>query len=77
MLKDDTTAFVIADLSSVWVYVYIYPKDLPNIRSGQNVIISVGNGVLNVQGRVENVDPIVGDNTRSAIARVVLNNPDG
>ncbi len=40
-------------------------------------IISIGNGVPNVQGRVENVEPIVGDNTRSAIARVVLDNPDG
>ncbi|MHB8205363.1 MAG: efflux RND transporter periplasmic adaptor subunit, partial [Desulfomonilaceae bacterium] len=77
MLKDDTAAFVVADLSSVWACVYVHPRDLPNIRSGQMAIISIGNGVPNVQGRVENVDPIVGDNTRSAIARVVLENPDG
>lgn len=77
MLKDDTAAFVIADLSSVWVNVHVYPKDLPNIRSGQKVVISIGNGVPDIQGMVEYVEPVVGDNTRSAIARVILQNPDG
>ena len=77
MLKDDTSAFVIADLSSLWVNIYIHPKDLPNLRSGQKAIIEIGDGIPHVQGRVEYVEPIVGDNTRSAIARVVLNNPDG
>ncbi|MGA8830851.1 MAG: efflux RND transporter periplasmic adaptor subunit [Desulfomonilaceae bacterium] len=77
MLKDDTAAFVVADLSSVWVNVYVYPKDLPNVKSGQMATISIGNCVPNVQARVEYVEPIVGDNTRSAIARVVLDNPDG
>jgi len=77
MLKEDTVAFVIADLSSVWVNVHVYPKDLPNIRSGQKVVISIGNSVPDIQGIVEYVEPVVGDNTRSAIARVVLHNPDG
>ncbi|MCL5123484.1 MAG: efflux RND transporter periplasmic adaptor subunit [Deltaproteobacteria bacterium] len=77
MLKDDTNAFVVADLSTVWVNVQVYPKDLPNVRSGQKVVISVGNGTPDFQGTVEYVEPVVGDNTRSAIARVVLHNPDG
>jgi membrane fusion protein, heavy metal efflux system len=77
MLKDDTTAFLVADLSTVWVNLQVYPKDLPNIKSGQKVVISIGNGVPDVQGSVEYVEPVVGDNTRSAIARVVLHNPDG
>lgn len=77
MLKDDAAAFVIADLSSVWVNVYVYPKDLSRIRIGQAVIISTGNSIPNVQGVVEYVEPTVGDTTRSAIARVVLDNPDG
>jgi cobalt-zinc-cadmium efflux system membrane fusion protein len=77
MLKDDANVFVVADLSSVWVNVHVYPKDLPNVRSGQKVAISVGNGTPDFQGIVEYVEPVVGDNTRSAIARVVLHNPDG
>ncbi|MFA6223244.1 MAG: efflux RND transporter periplasmic adaptor subunit [Desulfomonilaceae bacterium] len=77
MLKDDTNAFVVADLSTVWVNVQVYPKDLPNIRSGQRVVMSIGAGVPDIQGSVDYVEPFVGDNTRSAIARVVLRNPDG
>ncbi len=77
MLKDDAAAFVVADLSSVWANVYVHPRELPNISNGQEAVIATGNGVPNVQGRVEYVEPIVGDNTRSAIARVVLDNPDG
>lgn len=77
MLKDDTAAFVVADLSSVWANVYVHPRELPNISNGQEAVIATGNGVPNIQGRVEHVEPIVGDNTRSAIARVVLDNLDG
>ncbi len=61
----------------MWVNVQVYPKDLPNIRSGQKVVTSIGAGVPDIQGSVEYVEPFVGDNTRSAIARVVLQNPDG
>ncbi len=77
MLKDDTAAFVVADLSSVWANVYVHPRELPNISNGQEAVIATGNGVPNIQGRVEHVEPIVGENTRSAIARVVLDNLDG
>jgi membrane fusion protein, heavy metal efflux system len=76
MLKEDADAFVIADLSSVWVNIHVYPKDLSSVREGQQVIISTGNGIPDIQGTIEYVEPVVGDKTRAAVARVVLPNPD-
>lgn len=75
MLKEDADAFVVADLSSVWVNIHVYPKDLSHVRKGQQVTISTGNGIPDIQGSIEYVEPVVGDKTRAAIARVVLPNP--
>ena len=37
LLQEDTVAFVVADLSTVWVDLSIYQKDLPFVREGQSV----------------------------------------
>jgi len=76
MLKDDGDAFMIADLSTVWVNIHVYPKDLSHVREGQKVTISTGNGIPDTQGTIEFVEPVVGDKTRVAVARVVLPNPE-
>jgi membrane fusion protein, heavy metal efflux system len=76
MLKEDSDAFMIADLSTVWVNIHVYPKDLFHVREGQKVTISTGNGIPDTQGTIEYVEPVVGDKTRAAVARVVLSNPE-
>jgi len=76
MLKEDADAFVIADLRTVWVNIHVYPKDLSHVREGQKVSISTGNGIPDTEGTIEYVEPVVGDKTRAAVARVVLPNPD-
>jgi cobalt-zinc-cadmium efflux system membrane fusion protein len=76
MLKEDADAFVVADLNSVWVNIHVYPKDLSHVREGQKVTISTGNGIPDTQGTIEYVEPVVGDKTRAAVARVVLPNPE-
>ncbi|NCP09036.1 efflux RND transporter periplasmic adaptor subunit [bacterium] len=69
--------FIIADLSSVWLDINVYQKDLINIRRGQTVRIEIGHGIPVVTGKIAWVGPIVGETTRTAKARVVLPNPDG
>jgi cobalt-zinc-cadmium efflux system membrane fusion protein len=76
-LKDDTTAFVVADLGSVWVDLRVYQKDLPFVRTGQTVVISAGPGIPDAQSVIAYVGPLVGAQTRTALARVVLPNPNG
>ena len=77
-LKDDATAFVVADLSSVWVDLRVYQKDLPFVRRGQPVVITAGHGIPDThQATIAYVGPLVGEQTRTALARVILPNPDG
>lgn len=76
-LGDDAEAFVIADLSSVWVDINIYQKDLVKIQKGQKVVIDIGHGVDPVNSSLSYVGPLVGEETRTALARAVLKNPLG
>ncbi|NOZ14170.1 MAG: efflux RND transporter periplasmic adaptor subunit [Acidobacteria bacterium] len=69
--------FVVADLSTVWVDLTVYPKDLPLIRVGQEVTIHDGPGFSPVAGRISYIGSLVGESTRTALARVVLANPKG
>lgn len=74
---DDSDRFVIADLSTVWINLQIYQKDLPLVNKGKTVAISVGHGIPDAKGIIEYVGPIVDGETRTAIARVVLPNKSG
>ena len=73
----DAEVFTIADLSSVWVDINVYQKDLTQIRKGQTVSILIGHGIPTVSGKVAWVGPLVGEATRTAKARVILANPEG
>jgi cobalt-zinc-cadmium efflux system membrane fusion protein len=77
MLKDDTETFVIADLSTVWVNLNIYQRDVAEIRKGQRVLIGFGEETSLAEGRIAYVEPIVQEETRTALARVILPNPEG
>lgn len=76
-LDAGTEVFVLADLSSVWVDLKVYRKDLPFVSKGSQVRISAGHGIPEALSTVEFVDPVVEVETRTALARVVLPNPDG
>ena len=74
-LEDDADAFTVADMSSVWVDLSVYQKDLPDVRKGQKVRMSFGEGIPDAEGVVGYVFPIVNEKTRTCVARVVLPNP--
>ncbi len=76
MRKDDYEAFVISDLGTVWANINVSQKDMPYVKQGQTVTISTGNGIPDAQGVIAYLEPVVGDKTRSATARVVLPNPE-
>jgi cobalt-zinc-cadmium efflux system membrane fusion protein len=77
VLKDDTSAFLIADLSSVWVNLDVQQKDLPYIRTGQTAVISAVQAVPDVQGLVSFLEPMALETSRTIHARVVIPNRDG
>ena len=76
-LSDESCAFTVADLSTVWVDLSVFQKDLPFVRQGQPVTVSVGPENGKIKGRISYVGPIVGEKTRTALARVVLDNSSG
>jgi len=67
--------FTLADLSSVWVSVTVYAKDLNTVKEGQEVTVTAAPLGLTATGRISHVGSLVGAETRSAQARVALPNP--
>ncbi|UCE60248.1 MAG: efflux RND transporter periplasmic adaptor subunit [Phycisphaerales bacterium] len=74
---DDSNAFTIADLSSVWVDIRVYQTDIASVKEGQWVRVAAGDGMVEARGVISYVSPIVDEKTRTALARVVLPNVDG
>ena len=77
VLKDDSEAFIVADLRSVWVLLTAYQKDLPFLRVGQPVHIQSSQGGPETTGTVDYISPIINEALRTASIRVELSNPDG
>lgn len=73
----DRAIFVIADLSSVWVEASIAAKDLGAVRQGQAVTVHSADLGREANGRVSYLSAVVGKETRTATARIVIPNPDG
>jgi cobalt-zinc-cadmium efflux system membrane fusion protein len=76
-LKEDAEILVIADLSTVWVEIIVYAKDLSAVHIGQKAMVKADSSGLEAEGVVSYVGPIVGEESRTARARVVIPNPDG
>ena len=76
-VKDDANIFVIADLSTVWAEMTIYAKDLNAVKLGQKAIVNAAAFESQSSGAVSYVGALVGEQTRTAKARVVLPNPKG
>jgi membrane fusion protein, heavy metal efflux system len=70
----DSPLFTVADLSSVWVELSVFPRDLAKIRAGQKVRIrSVDNG-LSATGRIVHIAALGQSTSQTLAARVLLDN---
>lgn len=77
VVTNESDVFELADLSTVWVNLTVYQKDLATVSVDQSVVISAGHGVPEASGTIEYVSPVIEEATRTATARLVLPNPDG
>jgi membrane fusion protein, heavy metal efflux system len=75
VLTEQTRAFTVADLSSIWVNVTVYAKDLPRVAVGQTAEVRAEGIAEPARGRIDYLGQVVGEQTRSATARVVLSEP--
>jgi len=69
--------FTIADTSHVWANLTVYTKNLAAVRKGQEVALRVDHSGARGRSEVSMVTPFVEESTRSATARLVLDNNDG
>jgi cobalt-zinc-cadmium efflux system membrane fusion protein len=77
VIKDVVEVFVVADLDTVWVDLQVHQKDIDLIKKGQEVIISAKSSVPETEGVIGYVEPVVDGKTRTALARIVLDNTSG
>ena len=77
IVSDGVHGFIVADLSQVWVMLKLYQKDLPYVKVGQKVLITAGLEMPKRKGKIAYISPIIDEITRTAEARIVLNNPKG
>ncbi|MER2514061.1 MAG: efflux RND transporter periplasmic adaptor subunit [Nitrosomonas ureae] len=77
VLKEDREIYTIADVSTVWTAVTVYPKDLNVIRVGQKVAVKATAYDVESEGTVTYISTLIGGQTRTATARVELDNADG
>jgi cobalt-zinc-cadmium efflux system membrane fusion protein len=70
-----TQCFTISDMSSVWVLVNVYEKDLADVRVGDSVSVQSDAYPEVFRGKISYVGPALDPNTRTAQARIVTPNP--
>lgn len=71
-----TALFDLVNLSSVWVMLDIYESQLPFVRTGDLVSLTIeGIPGETFEASISYLDPFINPATRAAQARVVLNNP--
>lgn len=77
LIQESNEAFVVADLSTVWVDLNVNLKDLRQVRKGQAIVISADDTEADAEATIANVQPVINVHTRSALARVVMDNAAG
>jgi len=77
LLNGESQPFVIANLDEVWINITINQKDNQKFHLGQKATISTGVNDTEVQSKIDYISPTVSEETRSATARVVIDNRDG
>lgn len=77
VVREDANIFIVADLSSVWVEMTVYAKDLNAVMLGQQATVKATSFEAEAVGKVSYVGNLVGEQTRAATARMVLPNPKG
>src|ERR1043166_4861571 len=74
----DANVFKIIDLSHVWIDADVFEKDLPRVRTGQDVKLTVTAFPQSIfSGKVILINSVVDPDTRTVKVRTEVANPDG
>lgn len=75
-VSEQKPAFVVADLSTVWVDFSVYRRDLKRVGIGDQVFIDPADGGPPIEAKVSYLSPVGSSDTQSAIARTVVANSE-
>jgi len=67
--------FTVADLNTVWIDLSVYQRDIGAVRAGQTAHVITEHGE-EAELEIDFVQPLVGEDTRTATARIVAPNTD-
>ena len=76
-VQDSTAVFTISDLRSVWAEMKVAASDLPFVRVGEKAVVKATAFESKATGTVAYVGALIGQDTRTAPARITLDNPEG
>ncbi len=74
----DKTLFTVADLSTLWLMIDIYERDIGRIRTGMQAKLSVATYPgKEFQGRISYIGDVIDERSRTVKARVTIDNGSG
>ena len=72
--SEQKPSFIVADISTVWVDLSVYRRDLSRVKLGDTVVIDVGDGGKPIEAKISYVSPVGSSDTQSALVRAVVQN---
>jgi len=72
-----SNAFTLSDLNRVWATFAVAPRDLDKVVTGRSVTVSAPDLGARVEGQVNYVGNLLGEQNRAATVRASLENPNG
>ena len=75
-VSEQKPAFVIADLSTVWVDFSVYRRDLGRVNVGDQVLIDPADGKPMIEAKISYLSPVGSSDSQSAVARAVVPNTE-
>jgi len=78
VVNSEKTLFTVADLSTLWVVIDVYEKDISRLRLGTGVTVSVtAFPDKTFRGKIAYISAVVDEKTRTEKARVTIDNSSG
>lgn len=74
-VKVDTVLFTVSDLATIWAEMAVPASEIDKVRVGAPVTVKASASDAQVTGKVAYVGALLGTQTRTAMARIVLANP--
>jgi len=74
-VKEDANIFMVSDLSTVWAEIIVTPKDMNTIKVGEKAVVKATAFDSSATGKISYVGSLLGEQTRTAKAHIVLQNP--